>query len=67
MQYTVNHSEASIIFAEAGKLATLAKAMPKVKKNIKAVVYWGEASASDVQPIKNEVSCNSKNPLGFTE
>ena len=43
VEYTVNHSETSIIFAEASKLVFLAKAAKNVKENVKTVVYWGDA------------------------
>ncbi|BDA46672.1 Long chain acyl-CoA synthetase 3 [Coccomyxa sp. Obi] len=43
VEYTVNHSETSIIFAEASKLTFLAKAAKNVKENVKTVVYWGDA------------------------
>ena len=56
MQYTVNHSETSIVFIEASKFAPLSKAIPKIKENVSTVVYWGSASASDVDSIRKEVS-----------
>ena len=55
VQYTVNHSETKLIFIEASKISTLAKAVPKIKDNVKTVVYWGSAAAGDVESIKNEV------------
>jgi hypothetical protein len=56
LQYTVNHSETQLIFIEASKISTLAKAVPKIKGNVKTVVYWGSANAADVESIKKEVS-----------
>ena len=56
MQYTVNHSETSIVFIEASKFAPLSKAIPKIKGNVSTVVYWGSASASDVDSVRKEVS-----------
>ena len=56
MQYTVNHSETSIVFIEASKFAPLSKAIPKIKENVTTVVYWGNASASDVDSVRKEVS-----------
>lgn len=56
LQYTVNHAELSIIFLESAKISTLSKALPKVKQNVKTVVYWGSASSSDVEAVKKEVS-----------
>lgn len=43
VEYTVNHSETSIIFAEASKLAFLSKAAKNVSKNVHTVVHWGSA------------------------
>ena len=58
VEYTVNHSETSIIFAEASKLEFIAKAASAIKKSVKHVVYWGshatvEGSSS---AIKKEAS-----------
>ena len=47
MEYTVNHSETSIIFAEASKLEFLAKAAKAIKKNVKHVVYWGSHASAE--------------------
>ena len=63
VEYTVNHSETSIIFAEASKLIFLAKAAKNVKENVKTVVYWGDAptvkdaSASIEKEVRHHVSC----------
>lgn len=63
VEYTVNHSETSIIFAEASKLVFLAKAAKNVKENVKTVVYWGDAptvkdaSASIEKEVRHHVSC----------
>ena len=56
MQYTVNHSETSLIFIEASKIGTLSKAIPKIKGNVRTVVYWGSSSSGDVEAVKKEVS-----------
>lgn len=57
VEYTVNHSETSIIFAEASKLEFLAKAAKAIKENVKHVVFWGgKASASASSAIKKEAS-----------
>jgi len=56
VQYTVNHSETQLIFIEASKIGTLAKAVPKIKGSVKTVVYWGSAAAGEVESIKKEVS-----------
>ena len=55
LQYTVNHSELSVVFLESSKIATLSKALPKVKQNVTTVVYWGDASSADVEGVKKEV------------
>ena len=55
VEYTVNHSETSIIFAEASKLEFLAKAAKAIKENVKHVVFWGgKASESASSAIKKE-------------
>lgn len=51
----MNHSETSIIFVEASKVATLAKAVPKIKDNVKTVVYFGDADASTVSDVESKV------------
>lgn len=58
VEYTVNHSETSIIFAEASKLTFLAKAAKNVKENVKTVVYWGDAPTvkDAAASIEKEVS-----------
>ncbi len=56
LQYTVNHSETSLIFIEASKIGTLGKAIPKIKNNVRTVVYWGSSSSGDVEAVKKEVS-----------
>jgi long-chain acyl-CoA synthetase len=54
VEYTVNHSETKLIFIEASKISTLAKAVPKIKDNVKTVVYWGTPGAGDVESVKKE-------------
>jgi len=58
VEYTVNHSHTSIIFAEASKLVFLAKAAKNVKENVKTVVFWGSADAAKdaAASIEKEVS-----------
>ncbi len=57
VEYTVNHSETSIIFAEASKLEFLAKAAKAIKGNVKHVVYWGgQPSESGSSGITKEAS-----------
>lgn len=41
IEYIINHSEASVVFAASDKLANLAKALPHVLELVKTVVYWG--------------------------
>ena len=55
MQYTVNHSETELIFVEASKFAPLKKALPKIKQNVKHIIYWGDAKQSDIDEIKSQV------------
>lgn len=62
MQYTVNHSETSLIFIEASKIGTLSKAIPKIKGNVRTVVYWGSSSSGDVESVKKEVSMQHRPP-----
>ena len=64
VEYTVNHSETSIIFAEASKLEFLAKAAKAIKKNVKHVVYWGSHASADGNSasIKDEASLL---PIGY--
>lgn len=65
VEYTVNHSETSIIFAEASKLTFLAKAAKNVKENVKTVVYWGDAPTvkDAAASIEKEVSVLSAHDL----
>ena len=58
VEYTVNHSETSIIFAEASKLEFLAKAAKAIKKNVKHVVYWGSHASAEANSasVKEEAS-----------
>ena len=55
VEYTVNHSETSIIFAEGSKLAMLSKAAGAISKNVKTVVYWGDATTDATSAIEREV------------
>ncbi len=41
IEYIINHSEASVVFAALDKLGNLAKALPHVLELVKTVVYWG--------------------------
>jgi long-chain acyl-CoA synthetase len=54
VEYTVNHSETTIVFIESSKFAPLSKAIPSIKKNVKTVVYWGKATESDISGVKSE-------------
>ena len=61
VEYTVNHSETNIIFAEASKLEFIAKAAGAIKKSVKQVVFWGSHACTDGASaiIKKEASLNS--------
>jgi long-chain acyl-CoA synthetase len=56
VEYTVNHSETSLIFAEASKLTFLAKAAKNISKNVHTVVYWGAAGG-----VKDTAAAIEKN------
>ena len=66
VEYTVNHSETSIIFAEASKMEFLAKAAGAIKKSVKQVVFWGSHACTDgaSATVKKEV-CSYLYPLHF--
>lgn len=49
IEYIINHSEAVIAFVAASKLPALAKALPKTKDTLKAVVYWGTGNEQCVE------------------
>eukprot|EP00887_Chlorella_sp_A99_P003085 scaffold9.g3085.t1 len=53
IKYIINHSEASIVFTQTEKFATLAKALPVVKDLVKTVVYWGPGDAAAAQAAKD--------------
>lgn len=68
VEYTVNHSETSIIFAEASKLDFLAKAAKAIKKNVKHVVYWGSrASAESASAAIKKEASRCLMPLTFSQ
>ena len=54
----MNHSETSIIFAEASKLEFIAKAAGAIKKSVKQVVFWGSHACTDgaSATVKKEAS-----------
>lgn len=52
IEYIINHSESSIVFAQSEKLPMLAKALPHVKDLIKHVVYWGAADTASLDVAK---------------
>ncbi|KAH7620803.1 putative Long chain acyl-CoA synthetase 4 [Nannochloris sp. 'desiccata'] len=52
IEYIINHSESSIVFAQSEKLGMLAKALPHVKDQIKHIVYWGAADAASIDVAK---------------
>ena len=47
VEYTVTHSDTSIIFAEASKVEFIAKAAGAIKKSVKHVVFWGSHASTD--------------------
>ena len=61
VEYTVNHSETSIIFAEASKMEFIAKAAGAIKKSVKQVVFWGSHACTDgaSATVKKEASPSS--------
>ena len=48
IEFIINHSESTIVFAASDKLANLGAALPHVLKLVKTVVYWGDGDASTV-------------------
>lgn len=71
VEYTVNHSETSIVFAEASKLEFIAKAASAIKKSVKHVVYWGshatvEGSSSAIKKEASPILCYSLPLLSAT-
>ena len=55
VEYTVGHSETTLIFADGPKLAMLSKAAANISKTVKTIAYWGEAPAGAVATIEKEV------------
>lgn len=49
IEYIINHSESSLVFTQTEKFPMLVKALPKVARQLKAVVYWGKGDAADIQ------------------
>lgn len=54
VEYTVNHSATSAVFVQASKLALLAKAVPKVKGSLRAIIVWGGSDAAAEAAVKKE-------------
>ena len=54
VEYTVGHSETSLIFADGPKLAMLSKAAAGISKTVKTIAYWGDAPAGAVPAIEKE-------------
>jgi long-chain acyl-CoA synthetase len=52
IEYIINHSEASIVFAQASKLGEMAKALPNLTALVKTLVYWGAADAAVLDGVK---------------
>ena len=55
VEYTVNHSATALVFVQASKLGLLAKAAPKVKGSLRAVVVWGGSDAAAEDAARKEV------------
>ncbi len=55
VEYTVNHSATALVFVQASKLGLLAKAAPKVKDSLRAVVFWGGSDAAAEAAVRKEV------------
>jgi len=53
IEYIINHSESSLVFAQAEKLPMLVKALPHVKDRIKHVIYWGTADTASIAAVKD--------------
>lgn len=54
VEYTVGHSETTLIFADGPKLAMLSKAAAGISKTVKTIAYWGDAPAGAVSAIEKE-------------
>lgn len=52
IEYIINHSESSIVFAQSEKLPMLAKALPHVKDQVKHLVYWGASDEASLAVAK---------------
>ena len=51
----MNHSSTSLVFLDASKFTPMAKSIPKVKDNVKTVVFWGEAKGGEAAAIEKQV------------
>ena len=49
IEYIISHSESTIVFTSALNFPKLAQALPKVKEQLKTVVYWGKADSANEQ------------------
>ena len=52
IEYIINHSESSIVFAQSEKMPMLAEALPHVKDQVKHIVYWGAANEAAITIAK---------------
>ena len=66
VEYTVNHSATALVFVQASKLALLAKAAPKVKGSLRAVVVWGGSDAAAEAAVKKEARACFGTPVTGT-
>lgn len=60
VEFTLNHSESSVVFVSAEKLPTLVAALPAVHGGLKTLVYWGsprqeQLDAANKVCVRNKV------------
>ena len=64
VEFIIDHSEASIVFTSTQKFPLLEKTLPKTKKYIKTIVYFGdvtEDSKRTSQAAEKEVTVHAMN------
>lgn len=52
IEYIIDHSEAAVTFLSAAKMPQMLQALPKINGPLKALVYWGECKAEDIEAVK---------------
>lgn len=60
VEYIIDHAEASTVFTSTQKFPLLEKTLPKTKKNIKTIVYFG-----DVTEESKRVSAAAEDEASF--